>query len=211
MNNKRLINLVDRAVCSCYESSDDIIEALNEGMAQVSSRVLIPELIDKRSLIISAGIEDRHLPDNFQRELFSCREVGGKRIDIFNSYSQMMDEFGGMESKSGRVQGVTIQGRKLLVYPAPTGEMTIEIMYYRAPDKINNDSDEIALPLQFRKAIVHYAASSIYADIENDIEVPKPNTDFHNNKFEEFMFLLDHYYNEGVSRKPIAVVKGEFL
>lgn len=211
MNNKRLVYLVDRAVDSCCESPEDILEGLNEGMAQVSNRVLIPELIGKRTLVINDAITARYLPDDFQRELFSCKEVGGRGIDIFNSHSQMAAEFGTMGGKSSRIEGVAVQGRELLFHPIPAIEVNIEIKYYRKPDQIFNDEQEVPLPLHFRKALVHYAASSIYADIENGIEGPKPNTDFHNGKFEEFMFLLGNYYKEGVSRKPIAIVKGEFL
>lgn len=213
MNNKRLIERADKAIGSQCESKDDIIEAINEGMTQVSSRVLIPELIQVRNIIFSAGLNSRVVPSDYQRELFDCRNVAiNKPISIFNSYSQLLAEFKGCGGSPGKIQGVAIQGRKLLAYPVPAEDYTLELHYYRQPGNFTDNSyEEIVLPPQFRKALVHYAAFTIYEDIENGLEGPKPNTDYHESQFEKYIDMLLTYYKEGVSRKPVTVVKGEFL
>lgn len=213
MNNRRLIERVSRAVDSCCESKHDIIEALNDGMAQVSSRVLIPELIQVRNVTFNAGLDSKPVPSDYQRELFNCRDnANNKPISIFNSYSQLLAEFNGCSGPQGKIHGVAIQGRKLLVYQSPVDDYVLELHYYRKPDSItDNSGEEVVLPQQFRKALIHYAAFTIYEDIENGIEGPKPNTDYHESQFERYMSMLLNYYKEGVSRKSIPVVKGEFL
>lgn len=213
MNNKRLIERVSKAVDSCCESREDIIEALNDGMVQVSSRFLIPELIQVRNITFSAGLNSRVVPSDYQREFFDCRNIAiNKPISIFNSYSQLLAEFKGCGGSPGKIQGVAIQGRKLLAYPVPAEDYTLELHYYGQPDNFTDNSyEEVVLPPQFRKALVHYAAFTIYENIENGLEGPKPNTDYHESQFEKYMDMLSIYYKEGVSHKPIPIVKGEFL
>lgn len=207
--------VIDIVKDNAYDE-DAVLELLNAGLVDCTSRVLVPDL-ETSGEVTTSTLNYVLMPDDYQRNLFhvafAASENLPRKIELCNSPAQLMRMTRGMFGQQGaNVVAVAPAGKAMLMYaPIPVTAQTLEVHYYRKPDALVDDEDVPVLPDFCHQALVHFACKALFAIIEDGMEGKKTNTDYHQGRYDDFLIMLEDFFKEGVSRPPATVVRGNFL
>ena len=70
--------------------------------------------------------------------------------------------------------------RQIGLYPTPAGAETLDALVILRPEELTDADDEPVVPAEYRNAIVDYAASIYYGDVEDNAELRS----FHQDQFD---------------------------
>ena len=205
---------IERVVKTVQDPSldtDDILELLGEGLVVISGRVLLPDLETSDTVDTMVDESEVPLPSDYQHGLFDCQEQDPYNpVVVLNSKRQILATYGKLDN-TGTVRHVCRVGTSLLYQPVPTEIRTLTLSYYRMPAQLTESETPEGLPIQFHRALFHYAAFMLFDDIEDGMEGPKVNTARHEGKFEQLVRELELFFKDSQSRPQPPVVRGEFL
>ncbi len=206
--------LIERVVKTVQDPSidtDDILELLNEGLMIIASRVLLPDLETADTVDTVVDEIEVPLPSDYHRGLYDCQEQDPYNpVVVLNSKRQMLATYGKL-NYTGTVKHVCRVGFDLLYQPMPDEVRTLTISYYRMPTQLTESETPEGLPVQFHRALFHYATFQLFDDIEDGMEGQKVNTARHEGKFEALVAEIELFFRDSQSRPKPPIVRGEFL
>jgi len=189
-------------------TSDDAIALFNQCAVQMAGRVLFPSLEISDVVTAKVGEVSVSLPDDFQRNLFSCTdELSYGKIEILNSKALM--ERRGIPDTGTNIKAVVAAKPLLLFAPSPLKDIDLTLGYHRKPDEINADDEVTFLPDGFGDLLVNFACWKLYAKIEQGLEGAKTDTNYYRGLFNEQFEELRISLKEGVSMPAPPISKGE--
>lgn len=153
-----------------------INDSLNEGQRRIARKANLRIFFDTETITTAAGDNEYPLPDDFAR-LHSLTTPSTNTpltsitVDEFDTFP--------VTNSSGTPTAFTIDRPNVKFYPAPDGEHTFQMRYYRSPVAMTDDEDEPELPEDYHYLLVTYSLYRCFRR-ENDYEAAQ----FHQAEFE---------------------------
>ena len=146
------------------------------------------------------------LPNDFHRDLEHCFSVSrNDRVRIYPSlqYLRAVEDWHNL-TRVGQVYGVARRGDRLYYQGIPETSDTLTIHYTRKPLQLAKDNDE---PVDFpsfshEPLIVNYVLKELFSEIEDGIEGPKTNTEYHDTKWVEAIEKVELFYGPKATEPP---------
>lgn len=188
---------------------DSVIKLLNECVAMLSRRLILPSLDAEATVVTVTDAHSVALPATFQRNLYHCQDGNDwNAIEVCNSKDQLSRYYDPRLVKSNTyVKGVAAV-RPLLYYaPRPIVATTLTLRFQRKPSIITDTTElDTILPDGFSDIFENYATWKLFEKIEQGIEGAKVDTGYHMNLFLGLFDELKSSLTEGVSMPapPIA-------
>lgn len=184
-----------------------VLAELNAFAAHVTSRVLFPALEAEANVDTSTTAASVNLPDNFQRNLFHCRNAVGQPVAVLTSKAQLALRCGHDLAQTGTRSLWVAPAAPLLWYaPIPTTAETLTLTYHRKPDVVVSGATLSFLPDGFDDLAINWACWKLYAMIEQGTEGNKTDTAYYNNLYLGMLEELRLSIPQGVSmpKPPIS-------
>ena len=166
--------IADKVLDIVQDPSFDIstvLAELNAFAAHITSRVLFPALEAEANVVTVTTAASVNLPDNFQRNLFHCRNATGQPVTVLTSKAQLARRCGNDLAQTGtRTIGVAPAAPLLWYAPIPAVAETLTLSYHRKPDVITSASTLSFLPDGFDDLAINWVCWKLYARIEQGTE-----------------------------------------
>jgi len=218
MNAKQLVDKVINNVTEIDFDEAEVLEKLNEGQVELASRLLLPGLSDGYDTVttVTTGPEVP-MPDDYMKELLSARVVDGSRVKVVANFGLFDSQYGPVDSTTGSVVACVAHGRNLIYQNVPGVAKSIQLWYYRLPTPMQYREDSFPDGVEFfrdysthfQKALFHYACQELWAEIEQG-EGNKPDTSYHEAKFEQYVRKLNARCNKARPHMKVPQVKGNW-
>lgn len=185
-----------------------VTKLLNEGLAFVASKVLLPELESKGVIDTVAGSYYANIPTdwNFGRNLYSARTTEG-HIRVLPSIAHLLEKQGvDLDILTyGKLKYITTKGAQLVYTYCPSEVTTIFCKFYKKPTKLIAETDiPSCLPEHIQNPLlVNYALMNAYDLKEDGAEGLKVNTGHHKTLFYEALESFDVSVTTGISEPEL--------
>ena len=211
MTGDDLLLKVRRTVLNSSVEEDDIYSLFNEGLIDITSRVLIPALEAIGTVDTVVGESEVATPEGYQRGLFDCQDASGLPVGVVASKRQLLAKYGNL-AFTGDVRHVCAPDEDRVIYaPIPTEVSTLTLSYYEYPAVVKSSTSPVCLPSNFHRALFHYAVFSLFDDIEQGEEGEKVNTMRHEGRYEAMVTKIALFFKEGKSHPKPPVTVGEYM
>lgn len=203
--------IADKVLDIVQDPSFDIstvLAELNAFAAHITSRVLFPALEAEANVVTVTTAASVNLPDNFQRNLFHCRNATGHPVTVLTSKEQLARRFGNDLAQTGtRTIGVAPAAPLLWYAPIPAVAETLTLSYHRKPDVITSASTLSFLPDGFDDLAINWVCWKLYARIEQGTEGNKTDTSYYSNLYLGMLEELRISIPQGVSMPspPVSI------
>lgn len=195
MTGGALIDEVLRILQEPSVTRTDALAWLQRGANDVSARVLLPALETRGEVTAMPDEVSVSLPADYQRGLFRATDKSGWPKLVLNGNDRLRYAY----SPNGRrVRGVVAAPPLLQYAPSPTEPETLVLYYYKQP-LVLEDAEVDFLPADYTRLLVHFAAWTGFAMIEQGLEGQKPDTQYHKQEYYEGLESLRLYVREGES------------
>ena len=185
-----------------------VLAELNAFAAHITSRVLFPALEAEANVVTVTTAASVNLPDNFQRNLFHCRNATGQPVTVLTSKAQLARRCGNDLAQTGtRTIGVAPAAPLLWYAPIPAVAETLTLSYHRKPDVITSASTLSFLPDGFDDLAINWVCWKLYARIEQGTEGNKTDTSYYSNLYLGMLEELRLSIPQGVSMPspPVSI------
>ncbi len=168
-------------------TESDIARCLNQGLLAVAGAARLPDLADVAALDLEPGQESLPLPADWQHGPTDDAFLlpAGRRVRVLSGLAALRQRFAGFRAR-GRVRFVAVAGGRLHCRPAPDGPCTLEVGYFRLPDRLVAGSDKPrCLPAHLTAPLlVSFACRELFERLEEGAGERKVQTVAYGRRFE---------------------------
>jgi hypothetical protein len=185
-----------------------VTKLLNDGLAFVASKVLLPELESSGTFTTVANSYYADIPVgwNFGRNLYSARSAE-HHVRVLPSIAHLLEKPRvDLDTVTlGSLKYITTANNKLVYFYCPSELTTLFCKFYKAPTKLVAESDiPTCIPSHLRKSLlVNFALMNAYDLKEDGAEGLKVNTGHYKNLFYEALESFDVTVKTGISEPEL--------
>lgn len=185
--------------------SDELIERfINQAIKTTSSRVLLPVLEASGTVDTVVGTPYVDLPDGFGHNLFHAATAKGT-VKVFSSMRFMLDEYPlfGTGNEIGDVKHCCLAGSRIAIHPIPPAITQMTLFFHGWPARLTGRQDVgqyIDGEDHQENIIVNFAMWRLHKKIEDGLEGPMRNTEYHLDQFEAAIKRFGLSIKQGQSR-----------
>lgn len=168
--------------------SDDLIcRLINRAVRKISSLVLLPvlETSDTVSTVVGSPYVD--LPATFGHNLFHASTAMGP-VTVLSSMALLLTEYPmtGTDDVVGPIEFCCLSGNQVAIQPVPAEVTTMRLFFSGWPATLpesGNLNAYIADEEAQETMVKHYVLSRLHKRLEDGIEGPMRNTEYHEGQF----------------------------
>ena len=185
-----------------------VTKLLNEGLAYVANKVLLPKLESKGNITTVSNSYYADIPAgwNFGRNLYSARTADGY-VRVLPSLAHIIEKPNvDLDVLTfGSLKYITTVNQQIVYSYCPSTPETIFCKFYKAPTPLANERDiPSCLPDHLHKSLlVNYALMNAYELKEDGAEGLKVNTGHYRGLFEAALESFDVTIKTGVSEPEL--------
>ena len=205
-----ILSTITRKIQDTSYSDDDIIEIINQGIGEIASVEVLPDLVTYDTVTVDEDDDFADLPTDYYAKLFHAYNTTKKqKVVVHKKVTEFLEKFPD-RTLSGNVTDIVVSGRQILVREIPTIDQILQVWYNKEPELIEDTSSD--LPLYLPKYLqaplfINYACRYIYSEIEDGTSKHNPNFIKYDRLYMEARAALRTYLGvpEGV---PDFVIEG---
>jgi len=179
---------------SRFDSS--LVQYINESYFEGVLEARLPEYIKVGQASTVVGSNFISVLDEVEdfSEVIKLLPSSGKTVTLLSGIEELSSAFD-LGLIGTEVEAVAFAGTNLWYAPIPTTVKQFQFFYFGNPEPLETDRDEISLfpELIQRKICIHGACVQCFNVIEDGVEGPKLNTEYHKKEYEEGVLKLKEW------------------
>lgn len=194
----KLADLIETVINTVQDPSvtpQQVKSKINAGIYDAAGTISVPlpDLEITTTVTTVANQAWVSMPSTFHRDLDFCYSATqNERITILHSLQELRAKYPDM-TQSGSIWYVARSAGRLYYQGIPATEDTLTLQFYQYPTLLSKDSDEPdVFPKHLHERLfVNYACREFFKVIEDGIEGPKINTQYHHGEYQSAIADLE--------------------
>jgi len=211
----QLIARATRKIDEPAYTQTDILDYLNQGLSMATELLMFPGLQATDEVTTSTSENSVALPANYHHGLYRATNADKSPLIIKSNLAAMIDAVGSSYGEPGDVSFVCEHGTLLVYDRIPAEAVDITIFYYRKAAAITALSTALdgitpSLLTRVESAIIHYAASMAFGDMESGVDSRQTDAIYNMDLFTSTIEDIRKRTSVGVSHPAPPIVTGCF-